>query len=62
MQAQLSLRLWGLPKSLNLSGLDLGGTCSPGPASDCSRQNNLESEQCGQGGYTPREWGQTQGG
>ena len=60
MQAQLSLRLWGLPECLNLSGLDLGGTCSPGPASDCSRRNNREPEQWGQGGYTRREWGQTQ--
>ena len=33
---------------------------SPGPASDCSRRNNLEPEQCGQGGYTRRERGQTQ--
>ena len=49
-----------LPECLNLSGLDLGGTCNPGPASDCSRRNNLEPEQCGQGGYTRRERGQTQ--
>uniref|UniRef100_A0A4W2DRW3 Uncharacterized protein n=1 Tax=Bos indicus x Bos taurus TaxID=30522 RepID=A0A4W2DRW3_BOBOX len=35
-------------------------TCNPGPASDCSRRNNLEPEQCGQGGYTRRERGQTQ--
>ena len=43
-----------------LSGLDLGGAWSPGPASDCSRWNNLEPEQCGQEGYTRRERGQTQ--
>ena len=48
------------PWLLNLSGLDLGGACSPGPASDGSRRNNLEPEQCGQGGYTRRERGQTQ--
>ena len=58
MQAQPSLRLSGLPECLNLSGLDLGGACSPGPASDGSRQSNLEPEQCGQGGYTHRERGQ----
>ena len=59
-QVQPSLCLCGLPECLNLSGLDLGGICSPGPASDCSRRNNLEPEQCGQGGYTRRERGQTQ--
>ena len=47
-------------KSLNLSGLDLRGACSPGPALDCSRQNNLKPEQCGQGDYMRRERGQTQ--
>ena len=60
MQAQPSLRLWGLPECLNLSGLDLGGAGSPGPATDGSQRNNLEPEQCGQGGYTRRELGQTQ--
>ena len=25
-----------------------------------TQRNNLEPEQCGQGGYTRREWGQTQ--
>ena len=45
---------------LNLSGLDLGGACSPGPASDGSQRSNLEPEQCGQGGYTRRERGQAQ--
>ena len=54
------MRLWGLPECLKLSGLDLGGTCSPGPASDGSRWNNLEPEHCGQGGYMHREQGQTQ--
>ena len=58
MQAQLTLRLWGLPKCLNLSDLDLGGTGSPGLTSDGSRRSNLEPEQCGQGGYTRREQGQ----
>ena len=32
----------GVPECLNLSGLDLGGACSPGPALDSSRQSNLE--------------------
>ena len=45
---------------LNLSGLDLGGAGSPGPASDGSWQSNLEPEQCGQGGYMRRERGQAQ--
>ena len=40
--------------------LDLGGACSPGPASDGSGWSNLEPEQCGQGGHTRREWGQAQ--
>ena len=48
------------PEYLNLSGLDLGGACSPGPASDGSRWSNLEPELCGQGGHTHREWGQAQ--
>ena len=38
------------------------GACSPGPALDGSWQSNLEPEQCGQGGYTCREWGQAQRG
>ena len=59
-QAQLSLHLWGLPDCLNLSGLDLGGACSPGPASDGSWQSSLEPEQCGQGGYMRRERRQAQ--
>ena len=59
-QAQLSLCLWGLPAYLNPSGLDLVGACSPGPASDGSRQSNLEPEQCGQGGHTRCERGQAQ--
>ena len=45
---------------LNLSGLDLGGAGSPGPATDASRRSNLEPEQRGQGGYTRREQGQAQ--
>ena len=59
MQTQPSLRLCGVPENLNLSSLDLGSAYNPGPASDCSRRNNLEPEQCGQGGYTRREQGQT---
>ena len=57
MQAQLSLRLCGVPEYLNLSGLDLGSAYNPGPASDSSRQSNLEPKQCRQGGHTRREWG-----
>ena len=41
-----SLRLWGLPECLSLSGLDLGGACSPGLASDSSLRSNLEPELC----------------
>ena len=59
-QAQPSLHLWGLPECLHLSGLDLGGASSPGPATDGFRQSNLEPEQCGQGGYMRPEWGQAQ--
>ena len=59
-QTQPSLHLWGLLECLNLSSLDLGGASSPGPAADGSWRSNLEPEQCGQGGYMPREWGQTQ--
>ena len=44
-QAQPSLRLWGVPENLNLSGLDLGSAHNPGPASDSSQQSNLEPEQ-----------------
>ena len=44
----------------DLRGLDLGGACSPGLASDGSRWSNLEPEQYGQGGYTHREQGQAQ--
>ena len=35
-QAQPSLCLGGVPKNLNLSGLDLGNACKPGPALDSS--------------------------
>ena len=35
-QAQLSLCLCGVPKNLNLSGLDLGSVRTPGPALDSS--------------------------
>ena len=35
-QAQPSLHFCGVPKNLNLSGLDLGSVCNPGPASDSS--------------------------
>ena len=43
-QAQPSLHLCGVPE--NLSGLDLGSACNPGPASDSSQQSNLEPEKC----------------
>ena len=56
-QAQLSLRLCGVPENLNLSGLDLGSACNQGPASDSSQQSNLEPEQCRQGKHTHREQG-----
>ena len=49
-----------LPECLNLSGLNLGGACSPGLTSDGSLRSNLEPEQCGQGGHTHRERGQAQ--
>ena len=57
MQAQLSLRLSGVPEYLNLSGLDLGSAYNPGPASDSSQQSNLEPKQCRQGKHTRREQG-----
>ena len=59
-QAQPSLRLCGVPKNLNLNGLDLGSAYNPGPASDSSRQSNLEPEQCRLGKHTHCEWGKTQ--
>ena len=59
-QSQPSLRLWGVPEYLNLSGLDLGSACNPVPASDSSWQSNLEPEQCRQGKHIRRERGQTQ--
>ena len=59
-QAQPSLCLWGLPKYLNLSGLDLGSAYNPKPASDSSWQSNLEPKQCRQRKHTHRERGQTQ--
>ena len=43
-QAQPSLRLWGLPECLNLSGLDLGGASSPGPATDGFWQSSVGGE------------------
>ena len=60
MQAQPNLRLCGVSKNLNLSSLDMGSACKPGPASDSSQQSNLESEQCRLKKHTHREWGQTQ--
>ena len=60
MQAQLSLRLCGVPENLNLSGFDLGSALNPEPASDSAWQSNLEPEQCRQGKHTHREQGQTQ--
>ena len=41
-------------------GLDMGGACSSGLASDGSRWSKLEPEQRGQGEYTGRELGQAQ--
>ena len=52
--------LWGLPEYLNLNGLDLGSACNPGPASDSSRQRDLEPKQCRLGKHTRRERGQAQ--
>ena len=49
------LFLCGVPKNLNLSGLNLGSACNPGPASDSSWQSNLEPEQCRLGKHTCRE-------
>ena len=60
MQAQPSLCLCGVPENLNLSCLDLGSARKPGPASDSSRQSNLESEQCRLGKHKRREQGQMQ--
>ena len=56
-QAQPSLRLRGVPENLNPSGLDLGSACNPGPASDSSRQSNLEPGQCRLGKLTRRQRG-----
>ncbi|XP_065791226.1 C-type lectin domain family 2 member D6-like [Muntiacus reevesi] len=55
--ADPSLRLCGVPENLNLSGLDLGKACNPGPASESSQQSNLEPEQCRPGKHTHRERG-----
>ena len=51
-----SAPLWST-KNLNLSSLDLGPACKPGPASDNSQQSNLEPEQCRRGKLTRCEWG-----
>ena len=51
------LRTTRVPES---ERLDRGDACSPGPALDGSWWSNLEPEQCGQGGHTCHEWGQTQ--
>ena len=59
-QAQPSLHLCGVPKNLNLSGLDLGCAHNPGPASDSSQHSNLQPEQCRQGKHTRHERGQIQ--
>ena len=39
-QAQPSLRLCGVPKNLNMSGLELGSACNPGSTLDSSQQSN----------------------
>ena len=59
-QAQPSLYICEVPENLNLSGLDLGSACKPGPTSDSSWQSNLESEQCRLVKHTRHEQGQTQ--
>ena len=59
-QVQPSLCLCWVPENLNLSGLDLGSARNPGPASDNSRQSNLEPEKCRPWKHTRREQGQTQ--
>ena len=59
-QAQPILCLCGVPENLNLSGLDLGSACNPGPTSDSFQQSNLEPEQCRLGKHTRCDWGQTQ--
>ena len=59
-QPQPSLHLCGVPKNLNLSGLDLGNAGNPGPTSDSSRQSNVEPEQCRLGKHTHCEQGQAQ--
>ena len=59
-QTQSSLHLWGLPKYLNLRGLDLESAHNPEPASDSSQQSNLEPKQCRQGKHTRHEQEQTQ--
>ena len=60
MKAQPSLYLCGVSENLNLRGLDLGSACNPGPASDSSRQSNLEPEQCRPGKCTWHELAQSQ--
>ena len=56
-----SALLWSTrePETKKQRGLDLGNAGNPGPASDSSRQSNLEPEQCRLGKHTRREWGQT---
>ena len=60
-QAQPSLCLCGVPKNLNVSGLDLGSARNPGPPQTVPQQYNLEPEKCRLGKCTSHEWGQTQG-
>ena len=60
IQAQPSLHLCGVPENLNLSGLDLGSAYNSGPASDSSRQSNLEPKQCSLGKHKHHKRGQTQ--
>ena len=59
-QAKPSLCHCGVPENLNLSSLDIGSSCNPGPVSDSYQQSNLEPEQCRLGKHTCCEWGQTQ--
>ena len=58
-QAQPSLCLCGVPKNLNLSSLDLGSACNPGPTLDSCPAEQPEPEQCRLGKPTHHERGQT---
>ena len=59
-RVQNIVRLCEVPENRNLSGLDLGRACNPGPTSDSSWQSSLEPEHCRLGKHTRHEQGQTQ--